>query len=234
MRVPVALLTGGLLLSLLLGAVRSADAKAPETLAFDLFREGAHIGTHRIAFREEGDSLQVTIDIEIAVKVLFVTAYRYSHRNEETWRDGRLVAISTRTDDDGKKLQVDARPGDGGLLVRASAGDGPAPADIMPTSYWNPATLTASRLLNTQDGRIMQVRLVEVGRERIFAGGETIPATHYRMEGDLRLELWYDLDGRLARIRFQAESDGSVIDYARRRHPDEPIAKLPEGRNAGN
>lgn len=223
---------------LLPAAVRAAPtqqltAGPPRDLAFDLFREGNHIGTHTITFHKEGDRLRVDIDIELAVKVLFVTAYRYVHHNQETWRNGRLIAIATRTDDDGEKAAVDATAEGDALLVEASTGKNTLPAGVIPTSYWNPATLRQQTLLNTQTGKLMNVRIVDLGADRIYADGQMIPARHYRMDGDLRLELWYDDAERLARVRFKAENDGSVIDYVRRSRPDEPVKSLPEVRRAG-
>ena len=43
-------------------------------------------------------------------------------------------------------------------------------------------------------------------------GGAERQAEHYKLTGDLARELWYDGDGVLRRVRFQAE-DESTIEY---------------------
>jgi len=68
----------------------SAAAAAPVDgqLDFTVLRNGKEIASHRIHFRRDTDSLNVDIKTDIAVKILFVTAYRFEHHGTEIWRDG--------------------------------------------------------------------------------------------------------------------------------------------------
>ncbi len=192
----------------------SAQSNAPTTdkLAFEVLRKGKPIGTHTIAFKPNGDALQVDIDIRLDVKFLMFNAYSYRHRNQELWRDGRLVQIETKTDDDGESFFVEGRANGKGFEVNGSGGDAVAPADIIPTSYWDPAIVKQDKLLNTQTGELMEVSVEPGDETEIVVGDKTVDARHYVMSGDLDLELWYDPAGTLKRIRFEA-SDGSTIDY---------------------
>lgn len=194
-----------------------AEAALPETspapdLSFRVERGGDPIGTHRINFTREGDALHVAIDIELAVSFGPLTVFRYEHRNRETWRDGRLVALETETNDDGKRYKVSATATDNGLEVTSSAnGTFMAPADIIPTSYWNPATLTQTQLLDTQKGRLIDVDIEETGTREARADGRTIPVREYRMTGDLKLKLWYSPDMEWLNVIFTAR--GEEVDY---------------------
>ncbi|BBK33085.1 hypothetical protein STHU_37190 [Allostella humosa] len=174
-------------------------------LRFTVFRDGTPIGTHRIQVEQVGDETRVAVDIALEVKIAFVTVYRYSHRNREVWRDGRLVSIDTATDDDGTREFVQGKAGPAGLAVRSTAGSYTAPADVLPTSYWRRPTVDRRQLLDTQKGRLLGVRV-----ERADPPGDR--AARYRVRGELDLDLWYDGDDRLRRIAFDFK--GSQFDYA--------------------
>jgi len=194
-----------------------AEAAVPETspgpdLSFRVERGGDPIGTHRISFTREGDELHVAIDIELAVSFGPITVFRYEHRNRETWRNGKLVALETETNDDGKRYTVSATASDKGLEVTSSAnGTFVAPANIIPTSYWNPATLTQTQLLDTQKGRLIDVAIEETGAREADVGGRTVPVNEYRMTGDLKLSLWYSRDMEWLNVIFRAR--GEDVDY---------------------
>lgn len=178
-------------------------------IAFDIRREGASIGRHEVRFSRAGDLLEVEIDIDIVVHFAFIPVFRYRHRNLEAWRDGRLVALDSQTDDDGQTFEVSVRQQASGLRVSGSEGVFPAPADVLPTSYWNPATVKQSLLLDSQHGRLLEVRPAFLGQDRLTEG----LARRYRLSGDLNLDLWY-ADGEWVKIAFEAR--GAEVSYARR------------------
>jgi len=74
-------------------------------------RNGSPIGEHRVTFRPDGDRLTVETRVEIAVKVLFFTAFRFKRQAEEVWWSGRLVSVTSTTDDNGTP-RVGAPPGE--------------------------------------------------------------------------------------------------------------------------
>lgn len=206
-----ALLAGGSLLAA--GRARAMGAEGPsvQRLAFDIRRDGASIGGHRVAFRRDGDRLEVDIEIDIAVNLAFIPLFAYSHRNHEVWQDGRLVALDSRTDDDGSHYAVSARASGGGLRVIGNAGDLLVPPETLPTSYWNVRTVEQTQLLDTQQGGLLDVRPLLVGEERLDGG---VAARRYRLAGDLNLDLWYSDAGEWLKIAFQAR--GADVSYDRR------------------
>ena len=206
----------GLLLAVavLLGWSGWAGA-AERPLAFDIFRKGELIGSHVIAFKPEGEALEVAVDIRLLVKLLFVPVYRYEHRNRELWQGDRLLRIDSRTDDNGEELSVRGIAGPDGFKVQAGEDSYVAPLDVISTSWWNFATVKRRKLLNSQKGELMAVSVTRVGEEQVETAAGPIPATHYVVDGEAKLELWYDGEERLAKIRF-AGSDGAPIEYRRR------------------
>ena len=189
-----------------------------EQIAFKVYRDGAPLGHHKVAFRREAGDLHVEIDIQLEVRLIFITVFRYSHSNREVWRDGRLVAIDTETDDDGERFWLRGRATEAGLRVEGSSGSYVAPADVMPTSYWNAETVTRTSLLDTQRGRLIQVEIAPAGTETIAMDGRLVDAQRYRMSGDLTLDLWYSPGGEWAKIEFEAR--GAEVVYARQAEPD--------------
>jgi hypothetical protein len=189
-----------------------------EDIAFEVFRDGEPLGHHRVAFRREAEDLHVEIDIQLEVKLAFVTVFRYRHTNHEVWRDGHLVAIETKTDDDGERYWLSGRATEAGIVVEGSGGSFVAPADVMPTSYWNAEMVTKNRLLDTQRGRLIDVEIVPVGAEIVLVAGQPVDAQRYTVTGDLELDLWYATDGEWAKISFEAR--GAEVVYARAEGPE--------------
>lgn len=206
----------GLLLGTALAAFAiPALATPPRNLTFDVLRKGESIGTHAIAFREEGGRLEVEVTIKLEVKLLFVTVFRYDHVNHETWESGRLVRIVTHTDDDGAAHAVRGEAGAGGFRVNAPPPGYVTAVDVMPTSWWNAQTVRRAELLNSQKGELLRVKILPGPEEAVATAAGDVPARRYLVTGDADLELWYDRDGRLAKIRFKG-GDGTPIEYRRR------------------
>ena len=154
---------------------------------------------------------------ELEVSLAFITVFSYRHSNREVWRDGRLVSIDTKTDDDGQVYWMRGRATEEGLAVEGSSGRFLAPADVIPTSYWNPVTVQKTRLLDTQHGRLIQVEIAPAGLESVALSGQPVDARRYSMTGDLTLDLWYTADGEWAKTSFQAR--GAEVVYARQGGP---------------
>jgi len=193
-------------------AATSLDGIPPARLIpFDIRRGDSVIGRHTVRFSGDASRLTAEIAIDIEVKAAFITVYRYTHRNTEVWADGRLQSLDTRTDDNGDALSVTGRATADGFRVEGSQGVVVAPADIMPTSYWNAATVERDLLLDTQKGNLREVSIRPAAREPVAAAGRTVPATRYEVTGDLDLDVWYSDPGQWVKLHFEAR--GATIDY---------------------
>jgi len=204
--------------SFILGAAvasaETSDKDGGATLGFDVYREGERIGRHEITFTPAGETLRVDVAIDLRISFLFFTAYSYEHRVEEVWRDGRLIAMSSSTDNNGEPLQVSARAVEGGLKVMPAEGQAYLVAEpILPTTYWHPRTLEADRLLNTQTGEAMDVAVRSIGdREQVDTPWGPVAAQQYLVEAARDWSLWYDPAGCLAGVAF-ADKRGTEIEY---------------------
>lgn len=204
-------------------AVDSAQLNAvhkQSDFGFSVLREGDVIGHHSIDFSRRGDDLVVDVNIDLEVKFAFITVYRYTHRNQEIWRDGRLHAIDTQTDDDGTEHWVKGRASVAGFAIESDGGDALLPSNVIPSSYWHPDTPKAETLLNTQTGELAQIK-VAAGADKSSIPMPWGPqvARSFEISGDVDLKLWYDDKGCLLKMNFAAPGDGSQIDYVPARHP---------------
>lgn len=197
----------------------SAQIPSGKVLEFEAFRNGSSIGTHRLSFWTEGDAVRVDVSIRLKVDLAFITLYRYEHDSKETWQGGRLVGLSTRTNDDGKKTEVRAKAEGDELKVEGSGGSYSLPLGTYPTSYWRREIAQQTLVLDTQDGVRTTVVSATPVRETHPVLGKATPADRYSLGGELPIDLWYTPKGEWIGLRFN--SKGSEITYARRTPLDE-------------
>lgn len=178
----------------------SATIPASGRLDFDVIRKGKDIGDHQFAFSGKPSELKVQVktDINVRVPVIGISAYSFTQTSTEVWQNGKAVRLTSKTNDDGKPHDI--------TLNEIKA---------LPASLWNDDTAKARQLTNTIDGHLMAAKVSDLGAENIDAAGAKIPAHHYRIDGELAREVWYDHEGMLARMVLTAD-DGSIVTYIRK------------------
>jgi len=188
----------------------------PRVAAWDflVLRHGNVIGEHHFAFSRRGKDFVVEVTIDIAVDLLGVTVFRFTHRAEEVWRDGWLHSLITATDDDGQLWRVKAERRDGALRGHVNDVGFDVSGFIVPASLWHRDTRQSRALLSTIDGRMKVVNAVALGSEQVTAGGGAVTAEHYRLTGELERDVWYGPACDIAKVTFPAR-DGSLITLQR-------------------
>ena len=190
-----------------------AAQAVPQALEFDIVHVGHVVGHHHICFRREGDRLVVHSELKIEVKMLSLVVYRYQQAREEVWRDGKLIALSSRADDDGTPHDIEGQLGRDGLKMISGKDRWTLPPDSVQASYWNVSMVTEKGpLVDSLTGRILNNRVVNLGQETVRAAGRDIVATHYRLEAKRPRDVWYDASGRWVKMRAIAR-DGSVAEW---------------------
>ena len=209
----------------------SDDFPYGSSLSFVAVRNGQTIGHHSLTFHRNGAQLTVSTAIDLAVKFMGVTAYRYMHRAQEVWSGDTFQGLTAQTDDDGKKYRIQIRRDGAALTVERNARpdvllpatldrgfqlDGAVlttlPPQLLPSTHWNVRQIRQSALVNTQTGTEARIQVFVLRREIIRAANASIDATHYRYTGDLVMDQWFDDSGRWVKTSFAA-SDGSTIEY---------------------
>lgn len=203
-----------LLLALVLPwATQAGTPASRESYDFQVLRDGTPIGHHRVTVRREGARSEVEVDIELRVKAAgFLTLYRYLHQSREVWEGDRLVSLQSTTDNDGRQEYLNVQAGAGGLQVDGSRYRGVLPADAMPTSYWRPDFVRRVTIMDSQNGRPLDLTIRPQQSELASAARDDVPAQRYDLTGDVELSLWYGRDGHWVKTAFKAR-DGSRIEY---------------------
>lgn len=196
-------------------AISSLAAPPPGgVLDFTVLRNGSEVGRHEMLFRNEADGLKIDIRTNVAVKVAFITAYRFEHEGHEIWQGGRLARLWSKTNDDGTRHVLDVTAGGDGLVVMADGKEPEKASASIPASLWNERIVQQKSILNTLDGTRMTIQVSDLGTESVSVKNAKVPARHYVLTGDLQRELWYDAQNVLVKVRFKAK-DGSDIEYLR-------------------
>lgn len=188
-----------------------ATPQADETWVYSVLRDGNPIGTHSITFHRQGGKSTVHITTKLAVQIAFITAFRYEHESEETWKDRKLVGLTSKTNDDGTHHTVSVTAGKSTLTIQADGTEKEVPVDTLLHNQWNLDNLTRTQLLSPFDGTLLNVSFSGPTNETIEVSGKSIEARRYTMSGDLERTFWYDSKGRLVRTALQ--SRGSDITY---------------------
>jgi hypothetical protein len=179
---------------------RSAQAEAEATAVpasarewdFRVWLNDREIGWHRYVLREDGAATEVESRAQFDVRFLFVNAYRYRHEARERWRGACLDGLQSTTVTNGAVEHVAAVSTGQALRIARPSGDANLPGCVMSFAYWDPRILDASRLLNSQTGEWLPVRIETLGTGHVTVGGRSVAATRHRLSApDLQIDLWY-------------------------------------------
>jgi len=213
-RVVSAGLAGAVSPSLPAIAAALTTAARPSDLRFAVMRGRSKIGVHTVEFRDRPDGLAVHTVIDLAVKVVFITVFRYQHECQDVWVSGQLLSLRSRTVEDGKRYAVEATAEPGGIRVVGPGGPLVVGSRLLTSnSLWNSLLVDQQRLIDAQYGReiglVVHRRGTEAlglaGTERVVTDRFQILTPHY---GGL---LWYDATGRWVKGSFEIR--GEWIDY---------------------
>ena len=199
----------------LAGAGLSASAQAEPgsaTMNYAIMRNGDQIGTTTVRLDRKGRETTAEVVTEVRVKVAFVTVYRYEQTETERWVDGRLVALNSVTDDNGTLHKVTATSRGNVLAVNADGKTSEVDPAVMPVSLWNAALVQKTIALDTQDGSLVKLSVVDHGKEQLVLQGRPLTAHHYSIKTSFPQEVWYDGQNRLVKVQLRG-SDGSTIHY---------------------
>ncbi|WP_439595077.1 DUF6134 family protein [Falsiroseomonas sp.] len=188
-------------------AMLAAEAlAAPADLAFRILRGGSSVGTHRVRFREEAGLLEAVSDVQIEVKLMGFTVFRYNHRTAELWRGDRMVSLSSRLEKNGTTTVCEARAEGEALVLRGPEGAQRLPAQAAPLTWWRMATLRPGvPLIDPRQAQLvtpeLRITRPQGGTRVVLVGGEGA-------------DVLYDAAGTWVGFATTGE-DGSAVRYER-------------------
>lgn len=199
----------------LVGFMATAHAITAEnapngSYVYQVMRQGDIIGEQRLTFEHRDGDLIVTTDAKIDVKLLGLSLYGFDQHVEETWQNGKMVAVSSNADDGGTAKKVEMKLQGDQLTGDFNGKNRSAPLGIFPNSFWNEDSVKQSQILDTSRGKIKQVTVTDKGKATITLPYGAVETHHFSLEGEMKRELWYDNKGILVAGELAAR-DGSTI-----------------------
>ena len=135
---------------------------------FDVIRKNKVIGSHEITFAENNDVLLVETNIEIEVKVLFISAYTFAHQSTETWINGDFTKIVAHSDfEDEREYFIKGQDNNDSFLASGMDGKLELDKNILPSNFWNIDVLKQKEIFDTQKGVVRTIDVEDLGYEEI-------------------------------------------------------------------
>jgi hypothetical protein len=147
----------------------------------------------------------------------WLRTYHYEFTGVEHWRDGRLLQLTAKCEDDGKKTDVSAMGEAQALRLKVNGQERNCSPEVWTTSYWQ---LPDKRfhdkqvpLLDNDTGKEYLGQLKSVGVEKLTIAGQAQNCQHFRVTGgpNSPTELWFDGQQRLVRQEFTEEGKRVVF-----------------------
>ena len=180
---------------------------------FSVLYKGDRIGAHTVAYSLATGETRVTTEIDLLVKALFFTVFSFSHRSEESWRDGRLMSLRSETLEHGETLHVTGATTSQGFRVLSKGGPFiAAPGALTSNDLWTPAVLEQATVIDAHHGGVIGVSMRKLADEQIAVAGRQIRTTRYRfITPYIAGSIWYDDASRWVHSEF--ERDAAQIVY---------------------
>jgi hypothetical protein len=193
-------------------AVRGAPIGPIKDYKFRVLREGSEIGSHAISFEDGGGRSIVRTRIRLAVRVAFITAFRYEHDGEEAWENGQIVSLRTRTHDNGPDYAVLGNREANGFRVVGP--DGPfvtAPSLLPSSAVWHPDYVRQTAIINVEQGGEMGLSTRKMDTEPLPGAGGQMAQKFRMVTPHCGGFVWYD--GSMRWMRAEIEIKGEKLTY---------------------
>jgi hypothetical protein len=170
----------------------AASGLALRPLRFDIVWSKDRIGSHVVTFEQSGGELFVRTHIDVEVRLMWMTLFKYAHQSIETWNDRRLVSFESQTDDNGRKESVTGKAREDGFESTGRKGTVLAPPDIMVGTFWNPEILNRTVILDPQKGILRDQIVHGHDRTTLTVSGESRLVDGYRVSSLMDGTIYYD------------------------------------------
>jgi Family of unknown function (DUF6134) len=178
------MLAGGVAGSLMPGLLSrlTATPSIPRNGTFDVMRGKSRIGQHATIFKPEGDGFRASTELELTVKIAFVTLFSLRHTSQELWQGGRLVELKSHTKDGSDVFEVAGEATPKGFRLRNPAGSMVAPAGLHTTNgFWDPNALNSKAVIDAQNGGVVGLVVERRGQDNVDLADRRAAAERFRM-----------------------------------------------------
>ena len=222
------ILTNFLLLLILLINFSTQAFPIPENkkATFDIFRKNKVIGTYEIIFSENNGNLSIETNIDIEVKLLFISVYKFSHQSKEIWKDGSFIRIDAHSNfEDEREYFIEGEIKDDFLFATGMDGELKLDKNLIPSNYWNQDVMYQDEIFDTQKGIMRNIEVQDLGYEEIKVNEDSIKCNKYIFNASSNPKdkgpfpeytLWYAENNELVKFQFKDKNrDNKIITIIR-------------------
>lgn len=198
------------------GSAQSKVRPKPLDLVFDANWRGDKIGTHEIKVTPlDGESAwrtEVVIDMKVDLGLFGDISFK--HECTEIWREGRLMELDSKTDDDGSVFSVSGQAKGKDFAMKGPGGPRLVPGNLLTSSSaWSVEVCQQQQLIDVTHGDIIGLVASQKGVKNIdTAQGKKTVQRYAVMSPLIAGDLVYDRNGIWLGGRL--ERSGASIDYA--------------------
>ena len=197
------------------GKTHQRELASGNAWRFKVYLDDKEIGFQNFFVAEHAGMKQLRSVANFEYKMLFMNLFHYQHEASEIWTGDCLQSINARTGANGKPFRVDGRLEQGEFRLERSGGETSLPECVMSFAFWNPKVLEQDKLLNAQDGELLEVDISKPVFEELEVLGESRPSYRYRLAaGALNLDLWYSTDNEWLALESEVQG-GRTLRYER-------------------
>jgi hypothetical protein len=174
-----------------------------EVWKFDAILNDKVIGQHTFIYEDGKTVSNANFKFEY-----FLLDFIYQHKSTETWQGGCLKTIASNTDDDGDLYEVSGYSATDQFLVTTNNETAALPLCVMTFAYGNPKILEQKKLMNSQNGKYLDVDIQFLREENHMVKGKDILTDLWQIkansdDGDLLVHLWYDKNMNWVSLKSQ-------------------------------
>lgn len=163
-----------------------------EIWEFDAILNDKVIGQHTFIYEDGKTESSANFKFEY-----FLMDFIFEHKSIETWQGDCLKTIASKTDDDGDLYEVSGYVAPDRFLVTANNETTELPLCIMTFAYGNPKILEQKKLMNSQNGKYLDVDIQFLREEKHIVKGKSILTELWEIKAKnnyekLHIQLWYD------------------------------------------
>lgn len=164
-----------------------------EELKFKVFMNEQEVGFHHYEI-DEADSLS---HAEYNIPFMFMK-FNYQHTSKEKYKEQCLVAIESETNDDGDLYMLSGKTTQDKLEIKINKKTLDFKGCISTFRYWDKKILNKKKLLNAQNGELLDIETQLINTEEILLKDKAINAEHFKLRASLDgkekfiIHLWYD------------------------------------------
>lgn len=197
--------------ALLIVATMGAQAKEPNFYDYDILRNGKQIGFYHFEISNRGDTSTIKAKMEIEVKLLFVTAYKATHKRVEAYQGDALKLIEGDSMYNGKNYTFTYKAREGQLTRNGETEKLDLP--VLTLTPFAP-DLTKNYATLSEKGKTHPAHFEDLGMVNRKDGLKLKPFRHVKLVGEVDRELWFTPEGILDSLSYQ--KDGATISFKRR------------------